>query len=165
MSSMGRSRKCRKTPCFRDSPLDCSQHPSEKRHFMEVGGECRLVVLRSRNRKNLLKTSHSWPHRDPRRTSSHTQRQFAEGPRPLTCMGCHRGNGIHSLNTYAFGHGLAENSARQRLGCAPLAQAIRRHRLGCGAAFRPIEVECIFAHSVGPHRNPPFLLCSTVYSH
>jgi len=31
-----------------------------------------LVVLRSRNRKNLLKTSHSWPHRDPRRTSSHT---------------------------------------------------------------------------------------------
>jgi len=43
---------------------------------MEVGGECRLVVLRSRNRKNLLKTSHSWPHRDPRRTSSHTPRNL-----------------------------------------------------------------------------------------
>jgi hypothetical protein len=39
------------------------------------------------------------------------KRQFEEGPRPLRCMGCHRGNGIHSVNTYAFGHGLAENLA------------------------------------------------------
>lgn len=39
------------------------------------------------------------------------QHQFEHGPRPLTCIGCHRGNGVHSINTYAFGHGLSENLA------------------------------------------------------
>ncbi len=43
------------------------------------------------------------------------KRQFEEGPRPLRGMGCHRGNGIHSMNTYAFGHGLAEDLAPKLL--------------------------------------------------
>lgn len=37
--------------------------------------------------------------------------QFEQGPSLLNCIRCHQGNGIHSLNTYAFGHGLAEDLA------------------------------------------------------
>lgn len=39
--------------------------------------------------------------------------QFKNGPTRLSCIACHRGNGIHSLNTYSFGHGFAESLAPQ----------------------------------------------------
>ena len=53
------------------------------------------------------------------------QHQFKHGPKPLNCIGCHRGNGIHSINTYAFGHGLPEDLAPKLSSSSRKAEARR----------------------------------------